>query len=195
VGLLCLIPVLLAAALASCSEERADRPAPSPLATEPLPGGGRLELHAVQDAGGPCIVIRGLAGGPRACGRAPSERVPAVHRPVSAGPIVRRSADSPVELYGETGPRVTQVIVRYTGSGRRERTVRATLARATDPRSLAAARIRRPFGYFVATVPGTTRRAWADARSASGHLLGTADFSRLLADRHPTTVFLQRQQP
>jgi hypothetical protein len=162
-----------------------------PLDTEPLPRGGQVELYVRQDAGGPCIVIRGLRGGPRACGRSPSERVPEVHRPVSAGPIVRRSKNSPVELYGETGPRVAEVVVRYVARGC-EGSVHATLARATDRRALAAARIRRPFGYFVATVPGGVRRASAEARSASGELLGSADLSRRLADGLATTVFLER---
>lgn len=169
--------------------------APGPLASEPLPGGGRLELRARQDAGGPCIVIRGLPGGPRACGRAPSERVPEVRRPISAGPIVRPSAGSAVELYGETGPRVVQVSIRYTAPRGCERTVQATLARATDRRSLSVARIRRPFGYFVATVPGSARRAWADARTGSGRRLGVADYSKLLADKRPTTVFIERAPP
>ena len=187
--------LLSAVLLASCSEERPRSPHRGPLATEPLPGGGRLELHARHDLGGPCIVIRGLPGGPRACGRAPSERVPPVRRPISRGPIVRRSAGGPVELYGETGPRVTRVTIRYIGRRYRERTVQATLARATNRRALSAARIRRPFGYFVATVPGNARRAWADARNASGDLLGSADFSRLLADAHPMTAFLERGEP
>jgi hypothetical protein len=169
--------------------------ASGPLASEPLPGGGRLELRVREDAGGPCIVIRGLPGGPRACGRAPSERVPEVRRPISAGPIVRPSAGSAVELYGETGPRVAHVSIRYTGPRGCERTVHATLARATDRRSLSVARIRRPFGYFVATVPGSARRAWADARTRSGRLLGSADFSKRLADKRPTTVFIERAPP
>jgi hypothetical protein len=38
-----------------------------------------------------------------------------------------------------------------------------------------------PFGYIVATVPGTVRRAWADAGTGSGEL--------------PTTAFLQRARP
>ncbi len=179
-----------AALLVACSEERGG--SNPPLATEPLPGGRELELHVRQDAAGPCIVIRGLRGGPRACGRAPSERLPEVHRPVSAGPIVRRSENSPVELYGETGPRVATVTIRYVTPRRRERIIHATLARATDRSALAAARIRRPFGYFVATVPGGVRRASAEARSASGALLGSADFSELLADGLATTVFLAR---
>ena len=120
---------------------------------------------------------------------------PAVHRPISAGPIVRRSAGSRVELYGETGARVAQVSIRYAGPRGCERIASATLARATHRRSLSAARIRRPFGYFVATVPGTVRRVWADARSGSGHLLGSADFSKPLADGRPTTVFLERARP
>jgi hypothetical protein len=181
------------AALSSCSEEPSvSRPA-RPLATERLPGGGQLELHVRQDAGGPCIVIRGLAGGPRACGRAPSERLPEVRRAISAGPIVRRSEGSPIELYGETGAHVAGVIIRYVSPRERERTVHATLARVTDRRALAAAQIRRPFGYFVATVPGGVRHASAEARSSSGELLGSADFSTLLADGLATTVFLERE--
>jgi hypothetical protein len=180
------------AALSSCSEEPSVSRAARPLATEPLPGGGQLELHVRQDAGGPCIVIRGLAGGPRACGRAPSERLPEVRRAISAGPIVRRSKGSPIELYGETGPRVAGVIIRYVSPRERERTVHATLARVTDRRALAAGQIRRPFGYFVGTVPGGVRSASAAARSASGEPLGTADFSPLIADGLATTVFLER---
>ena len=101
----------------------------------------------------------------------------------------------PSSSYGETGPRVAQVIIRYAGPHGCRRTPHATLARATDRRSLSAAGIRRPFGYFVATVPGRVRNARADARSGSGHLLGSANFSRLLADGRPTTVFLQGAEP
>jgi hypothetical protein len=187
-----LIALLFAAVAGSCSDEQTRSSPPDPLATEPLPGGGRLALHVRHDAGGPCIVIRGLPGGPRACGRAPSERVPEVRRAISAGPIVRRSAGGPVELYGETSARVTDVVIRYTGATHRERMVHATLARATARHALEAAGIRRPFGYFVATVPGTTRQARAEARAASGQVLAGADFSRLLADGRPTTVFLER---
>jgi hypothetical protein len=168
-----------------------------PLAAEPLPGGGRLTLDTLRDdsGAGPCLVIHGLPGGPRACARAPSERVPAVRRPVSAGPIVRATRRAPVELYGETGPRVRQVVVRYTGPWRGERMVYATLLRAHDRFALALARIRRPFGVFYARIPPTARRAWADALTGQGHRLGTADFSRMLRAPGPSVSFLQHAQP
>src|SRR5215207_5460553 len=164
-----LVTALVSAAmLASCSEEQAHSPHPGPLATEPLPDGGRLELHASPDAGGPCILIRGLPGGPRACGRAPSERVPQEHRSISPGPIVRRSARSPVELYGETGPRLAQVIIRYAGGRRRERIVYATLARAAwQRRLLEAARRRTPYdGLPTAGPPVGPRNSSSPARAS-----------------------------
>jgi hypothetical protein len=166
-----------------------------PLASEPLPGGGRLTLHSVRDAAGPCLVIRGLPGGPRACARAPSERVPAVHRPVSRGPIVRLSRHSPAELYGETGPGVDRVIVRYGVPGRSGQTVRAMLLRARDPLRLAFARIRRPFGVYYARIPGQARRAHAVALDSRGRRLGSADFSKLLRSRGPFVALLQHGQP
>lgn len=175
---------LLCALLAVCG----------PLASEPLPAGGRLTLDTVQDGSGagPCLVIRGLPRGPRACARAPSERVPAVHRPVSAGPFVRVSRHAPVELYGETGPRVEQVIVRYAGPWRGERMTYATLLRVHDPLVLSAEGIRRPFGVYYARIPARARRAWADAYTDRGFRLGTADFSRMLRSRRPYVAFLSR---
>jgi hypothetical protein len=163
-----------------------------PLATEPLPDGGRLVLDARRDGSGagPCLLIRGLPRGPRACARAPSERVPAVRRAVSAGPIVRIARRGPVELYGETGPRVREVIVRYRGPWRGERIAYATLLEARDPWTLAADRIRRPFGVFYARIPGKARVAWADAYAGRGDRLGTASFARQLADPHVRHNFL-----
>lgn len=163
-----------------------------PLATEPLPGGGRLTLETLRDGSGAgsCLVIHGLPGGPRACARAPSERVPAVHRPVIAGPIVRVTSRAPVELYGEVGPRVRQVVVRFSGPWRGERMVYATLLRAHEPFRLALAGIRRPFGVFFARIPPRTRHAWADAYTGGGFRLGTVDFSHLLAGRHFIRNFL-----
>lgn len=163
-----------------------------PLATEPLPDGGRLVLGSRPDGSdaGPCLVIRGLSGGPRGCARAPSERVPPVHRAVSAGPIVRLARRGPMELYGETGPRVRRVLVRYRGPWRGERTVHATLLEARDPWTLAAEAIRRPFGVFHARIPGRASAARADAYSGRGLRLGTASFSRLIADPHVQRSFL-----
>jgi hypothetical protein len=168
-----------------------------PLATEPLPGGGRLVLDTIRDGSGagPCLVIRGLPLGPRGCARAPSERAPAMRRPISAGPIVRASRHAPVELFGETGPRTRLVVVRYTGPWRGERMSYATLLRIADPFALAAAGIRRPFGVFYACIPGSARRAWADALTGRGYRLGTADFSRLLAGRHPQRNFMLFSAP
>src|SRR5919107_4668793 len=105
-----------------------------PLASEPVPGGGRLTLDTIRDdsGAGPCLVVRGLPGGRRGCARAPSERVPPVRRPVSAVGIMRARRGAPAELYGETGPRVARVVVRYAGPWRGRRTTHATLLRVTD---------------------------------------------------------------
>lgn len=167
-----------------------------PLAAEPLPDGGRLILDSRPDGSGagPCLAIRGLPGGPRGCARAPSERVPSVRRAISASAIVRAARRGPVELWGETGPRVREVIVRYAGPWRRERAVRATLLQARDPWALAANGIRRPFGVFHARIPGKARVARADASAGPpagrGRRLGSASFSRLLADPHLQRSFL-----
>src|SRR5688572_4179697 len=52
--------------------------------------GRELRLYSFQDAGGPCVVLAGLPGGTRGCGRAPSERVPASSAAIGGPAIVRR---------------------------------------------------------------------------------------------------------
>lgn len=152
-----------------------------------------VELYAVSDAAGPCIVVTGMPGGPRACGRAPGEREPAVERAISAGPIVRRSSRSPFEVYGETRADVGQVVLRYTLPRGGRGTSRATLVEAADAGALAAAGIREPFGYFVGQVPGDAQDVVAEASERSGRRLGAADFSGVMRSMHPT-VFIAEER-
>lgn len=152
-------------------------------------GSRLIELYAFRDAGGPCIVIEGLPGGARACGRAPSERVPAVRRPIGGGVIVRRTRRSRVEIYGETTAVVKRIVLRYALPGAGLRTGRPTLIRVVSPFALSAAGISEPFGYFVGSVPAGSRRVVAEARDRFGRRLGNAHFSRLIRDM-PPRVFI-----
>ena len=149
-----------------------------------------LELFAVNDAGGPCIVITGLPDGPRACARAPGERVPAVRRHISAGPIVRRSIRSGVEVYGETSAEVDRVLLRYRLPGGRRATTRATLIEADSAAARAAAGIDEPFAVFVGQIPSRARHVVAEGQDRSGHTLGRAQFSGLMRDGRATTAFV-----
>ncbi len=151
--------------------------------------GATLRLYAFRQAGGPCLVVDGLPGGPRACGRAPGERVPAAAGAIGGPAIVRRSPDAELELYGETSAAVRRVVLRYRlPAGRRGRR-RATLIRADDAVALRAARIREPFGYFAGSVPPRARDVMAVALDASGEELGRLAFDRIARDMHPT-VFI-----
>jgi hypothetical protein len=148
-----------------------------------------LQLFSFHDAGGPCLNIAGLPGGTRACGRAPSERLPPVPAAIGGGAIVRRSAGAALELYGETAPDVRRVVLRYRlpriGPGE----TTATLIRVRDRAALRAAGIRAPFGYFVGVVRPRARRVSAVALDASGEPLGRLGFDRLIRSMHPT-VFI-----
>jgi len=153
------------------------------------PAGTAIELYSFRDAAGPCLNLAGLPGGTRACGRAPSERVPPARRALGGGAIVRRSAGAPLELYGEARSNVRRVVLRYRlpqgGPGERE----AILIRVTDRAALKAARIRRPFGYFVGAVPPRARRVTAVALDGSGDPAGRLGFDRIARSMHPT-VFI-----
>jgi hypothetical protein len=147
-----------------------------------------VTLYAFRQAEGPCLVIAGLPGGPRACGRAPSERVPATDAALGGPVVARRSPVARLEVYGETAPEVRVVVVRYRlpvgRSGERE----ATLIRAEDPTALRAARVPEPFGYFTGAVPAPASRVTAVALDASGEAIGRLGFDQV-ADLHPT-VFI-----
>jgi hypothetical protein len=151
--------------------------------------GGAVQLYSFQDAGGPCLNIAGLPGGTRACGRAPSERVPPVRVAIGGGAIVRRSAPAPLELYGETAPNVHRVLLGYRLPNGGQRQSPATLIRARDRAALREAGIRRPFGYFVGAVPRRARQISAVARGSAGKVLGRLGFDRLAQSMHPT-VFI-----
>jgi hypothetical protein len=153
--------------------------------------GRTIELYAFRDAGGPCLNIAGLPGGTRACGRAPSERVPPAKGAIGGGRIVRRPGDAPLEVYGETGQSVRRVLVRYRAPQGRPSQKPATLIRATDTAALSASGIREPFGYFVGAVPRRAVRVFALALDASGEVLGRLGFDRLARGVHPT-VFIAR---
>jgi hypothetical protein len=151
--------------------------------------GNEVELYSFEDAGGPCLNIEGLPGGTRACGRAPSERVPPARAALTGPAIVRRSARAGLELYGETAPDVRLVLVRYRLPHGRQRQNRATVIQVGDRAALRAAGIRRPFGYFIGTVPPRARQVLAVARGRSGEILGRLEFDRLARGMHPT-VFI-----
>jgi hypothetical protein len=151
--------------------------------------GATVALYSWPDGSGPCLTITGLPGGPRQCGRAPSELGPPVTRAISGGVIVRRSPDAKLELYGATAANVRRVVLRYRlrcgAPGRR----RATLIRVEDRDALRAAGIRKPFGYFIGAVPPRARHVLAVAVDASKKARGRLEFDRLARQMHPT-VFL-----
>lgn len=148
--------------------------------------GFEVELYSSRDAAGPCLSIAGLPGGTRACGRAPSERVPPTRAAIGGGAIVRRSAGSRLELYGETAPHVRRVVLHYRLPRGRPSQRPATLIRARDHTALRAARIRTSFGYFVGSVAPRAIRVSAEARDSSGTVLGRLRFDRLARSMHPT---------
>ena len=151
--------------------------------------GSEVRLYAIRELGGPCLVLTGLPGGPRACGRAPSERVPAKSAPLGGPVIARRSPEADLEVYGETSPSVRRVVVSYRLPDGRAGRRRATLIRAEHRGSLRAARVRDPFGYFFGALPPEARRVVAVALDRSGAKLGRLGFDPIVRTMHPT-VFL-----
>jgi hypothetical protein len=156
-----------------------------------LPDRRLVTLSAVTDGAGPCLRLTGLPGGVRACGRAPSERVPAGETAIGGPAIVRTRRGARLELYGETAPGVRRVLVRYRHrDGRATAQGPATLIRVTDPARLRAAGIRAPFGYFVGFAPPGARRVVAEARGPSGARLGLLRFDRIARSMHPRVFIL-----
>lgn len=158
-------------------------------------GDGRaLELYGVADASGagPCLGLAGLPGGTRACGRAPSERVPEVRRALGGPQFVRRFPRGRIEVYGETTAKVDRVSVSYRlrGGGLRRRA--ATLIQARNPEALAKAGVRKPFGYFVGLVPPRARQITAEARDYSGKILARFGYDAAVRSWNPT-VFIARK--
>jgi hypothetical protein len=158
--------------------------------------GRPVELFTFRDAGGPCLSIAGLPGGTRACGRVPSERVPQVRAGIGGPVIVQRSPGAPIELYGETGGEAQRVTIRYrTSADGPVRQRRAALLRARDDESLEAAGIRRPFGYFIGSVPPTAQDIVATARTRSGDVIDRADFDPIVDSMPPRAFIVRRQAP
>ncbi len=142
------------------------------LATSPGSGGA-----------GPCLRIVGLPGGTRGCGYAPSERVPPVTEAIGGEAAVRRGPGRPLELYGETTAAVSRITLSYRLPNGCTRHKRATLIRVRDRATLRAAKIRKPFGYFVAAVPAHARDVSAEARTRSGAVLDRSSFDRLAGNK------------
>ncbi len=153
------------------------------------PAGRELQLYAWGDDAGPCLYLAGLPGGTRGCGRAPSERLPPSFAAIDGPAIVKLPGRAPLELYGETGPRVHRVVLRYRlRQGHRSR-LEALLLRIRNRAALAAAGIRRPFGYFVGMVPRRATQVVAEARDRPGETLDRFEFDRVVSSMHPT-VFI-----
>jgi len=133
-----------------------------------------------------------MPGGPRACGRPPSERRPVPRAPLSGAAIAQLSDRAPIEAYGETAVRVARVVIRYRSSGAR-RTKPATLVRVRDRDALDAAGIDRPFGYFVATVPASAADIVAEGRGADGRAIGSLDFDPVVESVSPRAFIAAAQ--
>ena len=106
---------------------------------------------------------------------------------------MRRSPDAPLELYGETLAKVEQVVLRYRLPGGWVGRRFATLIRVTDRSALDAAGIRKPFGYFVGTVPPRAREVYAVALDHSAQKLGRLAYDRLARDM-PPRVFISTEE-
>jgi hypothetical protein len=156
-----------------------------------MTAGQRLELWASRDDAGPCIVIVGLPGGPRACGRAPSERVPQAEKAIGGPAIVRRAPRAPIELYGETSPEIKHVIVHFRLGKDPPRQRRATLIRVEHRSALRRARIREPFGYFIGSVPSSAHDVVAKAFDSTGTERGQLEFDRVINSMAPRAFLLR----
>jgi hypothetical protein len=161
------------------------------LACGRLADGGEVEIRSSRDAAGPCLAIVGIPGGPRQCGRAPSERDPASRAAIGGPVYAQRMPGGRLELYGETAPRVVRVALRYRLPEGRSIRKAATLIQIADRRALAAAGIDRPFGYFVGFVPPRARDVTAEAQSGSGAVLGVLRFGPVLRSLHPTAFIAE----
>lgn len=165
----------------------------TPMGCARTPAGTAINLYWIRELGGPCLIITGLPGGPRACGRVPSERVPPTRAAIGGPVIVRRSPAAKLEVYGETGPNVTRVVLRYRLPGGRPSIRSATLIGVRDEVTLRRARVREPFGYFIGAVPPRAMRVAAMALDESGEVLGRLSFDEIERSLHPT-VFIAAER-
>jgi hypothetical protein len=153
------------------------------------PDGTRVKLLAHD---GRCITIRGLPGGDRACGVAPSEREPRPRSALTGAAVVRLSRNASIELHGEAGAAVRRVEVRYRHGGCPHRR-RASLIEARDLRGLDATGIDEPFSSFIALVPPGARRIVAEASDGTRRV-GSLRFDPIVRSMHPR-VFIARPTP
>jgi len=128
-------------------------------------------------SGGPCLEITGVDDeAARSCGRAPSERVPAVTEAVAAEATVKRHPSAPLEIYGVISADVANVALEYG-----DETTMAEVIHVSDQEVLADAGISEPFGYFVAELPSSTPPQQVAARGSDyeGNELGSDTFERI----------------
>jgi len=88
---------------------------------------------------------------------------------------------------------VRRVVLRYQLERGRRAHRAAALLRVTSGAGLTAAGIRRPFGYFIGSVPTRARRISAEAHDGAGKVLGRFAFDPIVRSMHPT-VFISSEQ-
>jgi hypothetical protein len=142
---------------------------------------------------GSCLILRGLPGGERGCGVAPSRRDPPLRDPLGGGAFVQRSPRGRIELHGNTSHAVRRVLVRYRDH-RRLRQRSATLIEARQTAALRAAGINGPFGYFVAFVPAGARDVVVEAHG-NARRSGSLRFGPILRSLHPRVFILRPVRP
>lgn len=141
--------------------------------------GRELQVRTERDRGGidGCLEIYGMGDGKsRACGYVPYKRRPVPKAEIIADSLAQRNKAAPLELYGAASLKVRRILVRHAGPSTRVRTTPARLIRITDEDALAAAKLRRPFAYFVAELPAATSSAKAIARGSRGAIIGKVSF-------------------
>jgi len=131
--------------------------------------GRELQIRTERDSGGRsgCLEIYGVGGHmSRACGYVPYKRDPVPSSPITLDAIYRPTQEAPFEIYGSASPGVSAVTISYSdGNGQSDR-IHATLLQVDDEAALRAARLARPFRYFVAEVPRSAVEASAAATLA-----------------------------
>lgn len=128
----------------------------APVASLGLADGRRIVITA-EGREGSCLVISGVDEYDRGCGThwvSPAE--------LQAGPVVQRSADHPVEVYGAVKDNVARVGVTYEVDGV-ALTRDATIVEVDDQSV--------PYGYYLAELPPTARNIEATAYDAAGSAL------------------------
>ena len=84
------------------------------------------------------------------------------------------------------------MVLRSQPTRRRPEQSAATLIRVRDRRALKAARIERPVGYFLGSVPDGAKQIWAEARDSAGRVLDRFDFDPIAQSMHPTVFIAEK---